>query len=68
MTPKAETAKGKNNKHLKIKNICASQKRKSWTWRIDLWLPDGKGREWKGSGAGGYQIQLRIDFQGDPAE
>ena len=23
------------------------QKRKSWTWRIDLWLPRGKGREWE---------------------
>ena len=37
-------------------------------WRIDLWLPDGRGREWEGSGAWGYQIQLRIDLQGDPAE
>ena len=26
------------------------QKRKSWTWRIDLWLPRGRGwrREWEG--------------------
>ena len=23
------------------------QKRKSWTWRIDLWLPRGRWREWK---------------------
>ena len=23
------------------------QKRKSGTWRIDLWLPRGKGREWE---------------------
>ena len=22
------------------------QRRKSWTWRIDLWLPRGRGREW----------------------
>ena len=44
------------------------QKRKSGTWKIDLWLPDGRGKEWEGSGAWGYQIQLRIDLQGDPAE
>ena len=25
--------------------------RKSRTWRIDLWLPRGKGREWEGLGA-----------------
>ena len=24
--------------------------------------------EWEGSGAWAYQIQLRIDLQGDPAE
>ena len=37
---------------------------------IDLWLPDGRGREreWEGSGAWGYQIQLGIDLQGDPTE
>ena len=35
---------------------------------MDLWLPDGRGREWEGSGAWGYQIHLRIDLQGDPAE
>ena len=23
---------------------------KSWTWRIDLWLPRGRGREWDGLG------------------
>ena len=33
-----------------------------------MWLPDGRGREWEGSGAWGYQIQLRIDLQEDPAE
>jgi hypothetical protein len=33
-----------------------------------LWLPDGRGREWEGSGAWAYQTQLRIDVQGDPAE
>ena len=31
-------------------------------------LLDARGREWEGSGAWGYQIQLRIDLQGDPAE
>ena len=25
----------------------------SWTWRIDLWLPREKGREWEGLGAWG---------------
>ena len=29
------------------------QKRKSWTSRIDLWLPEGRGKEWEGSGAWG---------------
>ena len=29
---------------------------------------DGRGREWERSGAWGYQIQLGIDLQGDPAE
>ena len=29
------------------------QKRKSWTWRIDLWLPKGKGRELVRLGAWG---------------
>jgi len=33
-----------------------------------LWLPDGRGREWEGLGTWGYQTQLRIDLQGDPAE
>ena len=33
-----------------------------------MWLPDGRGTEWEGSGAWAYQTQLRIDFQGDPAE
>ena len=23
---------------------------RSWTWRTDLWLPRGMGREWEGSG------------------
>ena len=40
----------------------------SWTWRRNLWLPDGRGREWEGSGAWVYQTQPRIDLQGDPAE
>src|SRR6476646_1714459 len=40
----------------------------SWTWRRDLWLPDGRGREWEGSGAWASQTQLRIDLQGDPTE
>ena len=40
----------------------------SWTWRRDLWLPDGRGREWEGWGAWAYQTQRRIDLQGDPAE
>ena len=25
----------------------------SWTWRIDLWLPWGRGREWDGMGVRG---------------
>ena len=25
----------------------------SWTWRTDLWLPRGKGREWDGLGVWG---------------
>ena len=29
------------------------QKRKSWTWRTDLWLPRGRGREWDGLGIWG---------------
>ena len=29
------------------------QKLKSWTWRIDLWLPRGRGEEWEGLGAWG---------------
>ena len=29
------------------------QKRKSRTWRIDLWLPGGRGREWEGWGTWG---------------
>ena len=30
-----------------------SKERKSWTWRIDLWLSRGRGREWDGLGAWG---------------
>jgi len=45
-----------------------SSERKSWTWRKDLWLPEGREREWEGSGAWAYQTQPRIDLQGDPAE
>ena len=33
-----------------------------------LWLPDGRGREWEGSGAWASQSQPRIDLPGDPAE
>ena len=29
-----------------------SQKRNSWTWRTDLWLPRRRGREWDGVGIG----------------
>ena len=25
----------------------------SWTWRTDLWLPRGRGREWDGLGVWG---------------
>ena len=35
-------------------------------WRIDLWLPRGRGREWEGSGAWGYRMQtmaLGMDLQ-----
>ena len=45
-----------------------SSEKKSWTWRRDLWLPDGRGREWEGSGAWAYQSQRRVDLQRDPAE
>jgi len=48
-------------------DICGNRKY-AWTWRRDLWLPDGRGREWEGSGAWAYQTQLRTDLQGDPAE
>ena len=30
--------------------------------------PGGRGREWEGSGAWGYWIQLGMDLQGDPVE
>ena len=46
------------------------QKRKSWTWRVDLWLPGGKGREWDGWGAWGYQMQtlaFGMNREWDPA-
>ena len=36
-----------------IKKLVFPQKRKSWTWRTDLWLPRGKGREWDGLGIWG---------------
>ena len=32
-------------------------RRKSWTWRIDLWLPSREGREWEGVGAWGKYMQ-----------
>ena len=35
------------------KNKIMPQTRKSWTWRLDLWLPKEKGREWEGLGAWG---------------
>jgi len=44
------------------------REKKSWTWKINLWLPDGRGREWEGSGAWAYQTQLRIDLPGDLAK
>ena len=31
-------------------------------------MPDGRGREWEGSGAWAYQTQPRIYLQEDPAE
>jgi len=45
-----------------------SSEKKIMDLEKDLWLPDGRGREWEGSGAWAYQTQLRIDLQGDPAE
>ena len=32
-------------------------KRNSWTWKIDLWLPRWRGREWDGLGSWGQQMQ-----------
>ena len=46
------------------------QKRKSWTWRIDLWLPREKGRDCKRLGAWGIQMQnvaFGMDQEWDPA-
>ena len=40
-----------------------SQKRRSWTWRIDLWLPRGRGKEWDGLGTTAFGM----DKQWDPA-
>ena len=43
---------------------------KSWTWRIDLWLPRGRGRRWEGLGAWGQRmptIAHGMDVQRDPA-
>jgi len=34
-------------------NLSTENKGKSWTWKIDLWFPRGKGREWGGWGAWG---------------
>ena len=65
---KQKKQKQKQIMTITIKNLVSPQKRKSWTWRKDLCLPDGRGREWEGSGAWSYQTQLRIDLQGDPAE
>ena len=31
--------------------------RKSWTWRIDMSLSRGRGRDWEGLGAWGKQMQ-----------
>ena len=45
-----------------------STEKKIMNFRIDLWLPQGRGREWEESGAWGYQIQLGKDLQWDPAE
>jgi len=36
------------------------QKRNSWTWRIVLWLPGGRGREWEGLGVWG---DLMLEFK-----
>ena len=30
----------------------------SWTWRTDLWLPRGRGREWEGLGIGADRCKL----------
>ena len=49
-------------------NISSEKKINHGLGRRDLWLPDGRGREWEGLGAWAYQTQLRIDLQGDPAE
>ena len=46
------------------------QKRNSWTWRTDLWLPKGKGTEWGGWGAWGAEMQtlaFGMDKQAEPA-
>ena len=29
----------------------------SWTWRTDVWLPRGRGREWDRLGVGGWLMQ-----------
>ena len=33
------------------------QKRKSFSWRTDLWLPGGRGREWDGLGVWGKWLK-----------
>ena len=45
-----------------------STEKKIMDLEIDLWMPNGRRREWEGSGAWAYQTQFRIDLQGDPAE
>ena len=47
-------------------NLPTENKTISWTQRIDLWLPRGKGWEWDGLGVWGYQMQtitFRMDKQ-----
>ena len=42
----------------------------SWTWKTDLWLPWGRGREWGGLEVWGSQMQriaFGVDQQWDPA-